>query len=64
MDYGWGAKPDNSDPFPKVNISTQFDGLDKSLFKSSRTLSLPSANKKAQYKECVKVLNKKWLCVD
>lgn len=58
VDYGRGAEPDNSDPFPEVNIGPQFDGLDGPLLKSLMT------NKKAPCEECVMVLNKKWLCVD
>lgn len=38
VDYSWGAELDNSDPFPKVNISPQFDGLDSPLLKNSRTM--------------------------
>lgn len=48
-----GAEPDQSDPFPDVDITLQFGDLDVSPLKDPKTLSLHAVDGMRQSTQCV-----------
>lgn len=58
MDYSPVADLDGSDPFHSVDWSPQSGGLDGPLLKGPKTFHLHTADKKAFYRSCVKLLNR------
>lgn len=61
MDHCLGAKPDNSGPFPEINISPQSDGLDCRLLKNSKDTEPALGKQESPAQRINKVLNSEGL---
>ena len=63
-DYGNGLMvPDTTDPFPKLLLIPKIDECEGSLLFSTERMKMDmdEVSGKTMYRNCVKVLNKKWL---